>query len=73
MRGGIVDMRDIKKEYLITGDNRKKAVLIDIDTFEKIEEILESYGLGKYMEEVENEEALSLSAARRYYQGLEKP
>jgi len=66
-------MLDIKKEYVTTDDNRRKAVLLDIETFEKIEEILESYGLGKYMEEVENEEALPLSAARGYYDTLKRP
>ena len=65
-------MLDIRKEYVITDDNRKRAVLIDIKTFERIEEILESYGLGKYMEEAENEEVLSLSDAKRYYEILEK-
>jgi PHD/YefM family antitoxin component YafN of YafNO toxin-antitoxin module len=65
-------MLNIRKEYIVTDDNKKKAVLIDIETFERIEEILESYGLGKYMEEVENEEALSLREAKKYYRRLEK-
>jgi len=63
---------NIKKEYVITDNNKRKAVLIDIETFERIEEILESYGLGKYMEEVQNEESLSVSEAKRYYETLEK-
>ena len=33
-------MLNIKKEYIISNDNKKKAVLIDRGTFEKIEEIL---------------------------------
>jgi len=65
-------MLDIRKEYIITADHKKRAVLIDIETFERIEEILESYGLGKYMEEVEEEEALPLNAAKSYYEVLEK-
>ena len=65
-------MLDIRRQYIVTDDNKRKAVLIDIKTFEKIEEILESYGLGKYMEEVEDEEALPLGAAKRYYATLEK-
>ena len=65
-------MVDIRKEYVTTDDNKRKAVLIDIETFEKIEEILESYGLGKYMEAVEQEEALSLNAAKSYYESLGK-
>lgn len=65
-------MLNIRKEYIVTGDNKRKAVLIDIQTFERIEEILESYGLGKYMEEVEDEEAMSLRDAKKYYHVLGK-
>lgn len=65
-------MLNIKKEYVITDDNKKKAVLIDIETFKKIEQILESYGLGKYMEEVKGEDALSINDATAYYETLKK-
>ena len=65
-------MLDIKKEYVVTGNNRKKAVLIDIETFERIEEILENYGLGKYMEELRGEDALSISDTTAYYETLKK-
>jgi len=65
-------MLDIKKEYVVTNSNRRKAVLIDIETFERIEEILENYGLGKYMEEIKDEEALSISDATPYYETLKK-
>ena len=44
-------MLKIKKEYIVNSNN-KKAVLMDIETFEKLEELLKNYGLGKYMEEV---------------------
>ena len=63
-------MLSIKKEYIVNGDNKKRAVLIDIRTFEKIEEILESYGLSKFMKEVEDEEVLSLNDAKSYYETL---
>ena len=65
-------MLNIRKQYVVTDDNKKKAVLIDIETFEMIEELLESYGLGKYMEEVEAEKALSIGEAKKYYKALEK-
>jgi len=65
-------MNKIKKEYVVSDDNKKKAVLIDIKTFEKIEEILENYGLAKFMEEVEKEESLSLKDAKKYYSSLKK-
>ena len=66
----LIKCLNIKKEYIITDENKKKAVLIDIGTFEKIEEILESYGLSKYMEEVEDEDILSLNDAKSYYKTL---
>ena len=65
-------MLAIKKEYIVTDDNKKKAVLIDIDTFNKMEEIIENYGLAKYMAEVKTEENLSLSDAKKYYSTLKK-
>jgi len=52
-------MLPIKKEYIVTANNKKKAVLIDLETFNKIEELIEDYGLGKFMNEAENEQNLS--------------
>jgi len=68
----VLGMLRIKKEYVITDDNQKKAVLIEVETFRKIEEILEDYGLGKYMEEIEEEETLSIKDAKDYYGTLKK-
>ena len=65
-------MLAIKKEYVVTYNNKKKAVLLDIDTFNKMEEIIESYGLAKYMAEVKEEESLSLSEAKEQYSTLTK-
>jgi len=57
---------DIKRQYIVA-DDRKIGVVLDIETFEKIEELLENCGLARYMEEVEEEETLSLNEARQYY------
>lgn len=65
-------MLELKKEYVVTDDNRRRAVLIDIETFEKMEEIIESFGLGRYMEEVEDEAVLSSDSAKMYYETLKK-
>lgn len=65
-------MLKIKKEYIVNSKNKKKAVLVDIETFEKIEELLENYGLGKFMEEIEDEEMLTLNDAQEYYDTLKK-
>jgi hypothetical protein len=62
----------VKKTYIIDEQNRKLAVQIDIDTFNKIEEILENYALVQLMEEPANDEALGLEDALSYYQTLEK-
>jgi hypothetical protein len=65
-------MLAIKKEYIVTDSNKKKAVLLDIATFNKMEEIIENYGLAKYMLEVKEEEDLSLSEAKKVYSTLKK-
>jgi len=65
-------MLAIKKEYIVTANKKKKAVLIDIDTFNKMEELLENYGLGKYMDEVKSEETLSLKDAKKHYSAMKK-
>ena len=65
-------MEEIKRTYIIDEQNRKLAVQIDIDTFNKIEELLENYGLVQLMDEATDEEALELNDAMAYYQTLEK-
>ncbi len=59
-------MIDIKRQYIVD-DDRKIGVVLDIETFERIEELLEGCGLARYMEEVEEEESLSLNEARQRY------
>jgi len=65
-------MLAIKKEYIITENNKKKAVLIDLETFNKMEELIEDYGLGKFMDEVMNEKNLTLKDTKKQYQALKK-
>jgi len=65
-------MEEVKRTYIVDEHNRKLAVQIDIDTFNKIEEILENYALVQLMEEQADEEALGLDEAIAYYQALEK-
>lgn len=62
----------IKKQYIVDEKNRKIAVQIDIDTYRKIEELLENYALVQLMKEAENDELLSLPQAKEFYQKLEK-
>ena len=65
-------MEELKRAYIVDDENRKIAVQLDIETFNKIEEILENYALAQLIEEHGEEEALELDEALAYYQSLEK-
>jgi hypothetical protein len=65
-------METINKRYIVDEQNKKFAVQIPINTFEKIEEILENYALVQLMKENENEEVFGVREAKAYYDQLEK-
>ena len=65
-------METIDKQYIVDEQNRRIAVQIPIDTFEKLEEILENYALFQLMKENGGEETLSAQDAKSYYEQLEK-
>lgn len=65
-------MTDIPKKYIVDEHNRKVAVQLDIETFEKIEEILENHGLVELMKQNEGEEKLAAAEAKVYYRTLDK-
>lgn len=60
-------MLDIKKTYVTDSKKRPLAVQIDIKTFERIEQVLEDYALGKLIEENNSDEVLSVAEAQEYY------
>ncbi len=64
-------MEELKKAYIVDEQNRTLGVQIDIDTFNKIEEVLENYALVQLMKE-QNDEAFDRDEALAYYQSLEK-
>lgn len=63
-------MLQINKNYVLDSDKKTIAVQIPITEFEKIEEILEDYGLVKLIEEVEDEQPLSKDEALKYLEVL---
>lgn len=63
---------DIKRQYIINEDNQRVAVQMDIETFEKIEEALENYGLYKLMAASDDDAELELDSAREEYELIEK-
>lgn len=65
-------MLEIQKHYLMDDNQQPVAVQISIADFEKIEEILENYGLVQLMEEQEDNERLSTEEAWKYYQTLKQ-
>ncbi|MBW1679759.1 MAG: hypothetical protein JRJ08_06420 [Deltaproteobacteria bacterium] len=65
-------METINKQYIVDEQNRKIAVQIPLETFERIEEILENYALVQLMKENEGKEILSVNEAKAYYDQLEK-
>lgn len=65
-------MEELKKTYIVDEENRRVAVQLDIETFNRIEEILEDYALARLIEEHSDEEAFGHEQALAYYQSLEK-
>jgi RelB Antitoxin alpha helical domain len=65
-------MLEITKNYLMDENQQPIAVQIPIADFEKIEEILENYGLIKLMAESEDDERLANDEAWKYYQSLKQ-
>ncbi len=62
---------ELKRQYIVDEDNRKIAVQLDIDTFEKIEDFLENYALIQFINADESE-TLSIEEAKEYYAALDK-
>ncbi len=65
-------METIGKKFIIDEHNKKIAVQISIETFEKIEEVLENYALFQLIKENEGEEILETREAKEYYKRLKK-
>jgi len=65
-------MTAIPRKYIIDAKNQKQAVIVDLETFTRMESIIEDHGLGKYMEEAEGDETLSIHEAKKFYKSLKK-
>jgi hypothetical protein len=65
-------MVKIHKKIVLDENQRPFAVQIPIEEFERLEEIIENYGLATLMDEVIDDERLSAEEAELYYQSLKK-
>lgn len=63
-------MIEIHKHILVDENKKPVAVQIPFDEFQRIEEVIENFGLAKLMTETENDERLSGKAAMAYYESL---
>ncbi|MFA5806236.1 MAG: hypothetical protein WC879_16500 [Melioribacteraceae bacterium] len=64
-------MESIKKKYIIDENNNKIAVQIDIETYQKLEDLLENYALVQLMKE-DDGERLEVREAKEFYKKLPK-
>ena len=60
-------MKTIPKKYVKDENNKTVAVQIDIETYRKIEEVIEDYALGKLIEENEPAGYLTVEEAKEHY------
>lgn len=55
----------LAKSYIVDDEGKPQAVVIDFESFNKIENLLLDYGLGKAMEEIEDEDEIDLEKAKK--------
>ncbi len=63
-------MLKLHKKIVLDEQQKPFAVQVPIDEFERLEEVIENYGLSKLIDDVSNDERLSVEDAKRYYQSL---
>ena len=63
-------MLNLHKNLVLDENQRPIAVQIPIEEFERLEEALENYGLAKLIDEVSEDEQLSLNEAKTLYRSF---
>ena len=63
-------MLNINKYYVYDESQKPIAVQIPITDFERLEEIIENYGLSQLIDETRTEERLTGESALKYYESL---
>ena len=63
---------NLERRYIVDENNQRRAVQLDIETFEKIENILENHALYQLMLNNSDEVELSLEDAVKHYKNLFK-
>lgn len=63
-------MLNINKYYIYDESQNPVAIQLSITDFERLEEIIENYGLAQLMDDTSTEELLTGETAFQYYQSL---
>ncbi|MBI5875173.1 MAG: hypothetical protein HZB81_04910 [Deltaproteobacteria bacterium] len=63
-------MLTLHKKIVLDEQQKPFAVQVPIEEFERIEEVIENYGLSKLIDDASNDERLSVEDAKKYYQSL---
>ena len=65
-------MLEIHKNIVLDENQKPIAVQIPIKEFQRLEEVIENYGLAKLMDEVAGDDQLSLQEAKGLYRSLKQ-
>ncbi|MCF8083170.1 MAG: hypothetical protein K9M96_08750 [Deltaproteobacteria bacterium] len=65
-------MLKISKSVVYNENQKPIAVQIPIEEFERMEEVIENYGLSRLMDDVADDEQLSVQDAKAYYRVLKQ-
>ncbi len=63
-------MLEIHKHYVLDENQNPIAVQIPLPEFERLEEVIENYGLAQLIDEVQDEERLTGEDAYNHYRAL---
>ena len=63
---------EIHKTFVLDEDQRPIAVQIPIEEFERLEEVIENYGLAKMIDAVLDDEQLSVQEAKTLYRSMKE-
>jgi hypothetical protein len=64
------DMLELHKSIVLDDNQKPIAIQIPIEEFERMEEVIENYGLAKLMDEVADDEQLSVQEVKQFYRSL---
>ena len=65
-------MLELHKSIVLDENHKPIAVQIPIEEFERMEEVIENYGLSRMIDEVTDDEQLSMLDAKHFYRSLKQ-